>query len=119
MAASTIGELVAQARVLLQDRIEEYRFSDAELVTNLNFAFKETRRIRPDLFMDAPSLVPTYLVADIANINKVVAIDQQYEMALVYYMVGMAHLRDEESTSDARASAMLNKFTSQLLVAAS
>jgi len=44
-----------------------------------------------------------------------VPIDPQVRVAFVYYICGMAQLRDEENTQDARSAMFLNKFVSQLL----
>jgi hypothetical protein len=41
--------------------------------------------------------------------------DPMYRSALVYYIVGRAQLRDDESTTDQRASALLTKFVGQML----
>jgi hypothetical protein len=38
-----------------------------------------------------------------------------YRSALVYYVIGRIQLRDDEPTVDARAGALLQKFTAQLL----
>ena len=109
MALLTVADFVARARVLLQDTIEEYRYSDAELVASLNEALLESRRLRPDFFLNRT--VPSY---DSGSPATEVEIDEQYKVSFVYYMVGNAHLRDEEDTQDQRATAFLNKFVSQL-----
>jgi hypothetical protein len=111
MALATVEDLVTTARVLLQDRVEPYRYSTAELLVALSMGMLEARRLRPDLFRATPDETPDYDTLDDTEIE----IDQQYRPALLYYVVGHAHLRDEEDTSDARASAFLQKFTAQLL----
>lgn len=111
MAIGTVSELITQARVLLQDTIVDYRYSDAELLVALSMAMLEARRIRPDLFIDDLDDVPTYS----ANDNTVIAIDQQYRPGLLYYVVGMAQLRDDDQATDQRAGALLGRFTAQLL----
>jgi predicted GNAT superfamily acetyltransferase len=111
VALDTVADYVTRARVLLQDTIESYRYSDADLVEGLNQGLMESRRLRPDLFIF--TTVPSYTEADIAA-ETAVEIDEQFRVAYVYYMVGNAHLRDEEDTADARAAAFLNKFIAQL-----
>jgi hypothetical protein len=41
--------------------------------------------------------------------------DQQYRLALVYFILGTMQLRDEEDVQDARATAYMLKFTSMLI----
>lgn len=114
-ALDTVQKYLDQARVLLQDTTEPYRYSNLDLVTALNLAFLEARRIRPDLmrafFRD--NEMPEYVVG---SLGATVEVDPQYRMAFVYYMCGNIQLRDEEENTDARAAQFLNKFTSQLLV---
>jgi hypothetical protein len=49
-ALVTVADYVSDARVLLQDTVEPYRYADTELVTGLNFALMECRKQRIDLF---------------------------------------------------------------------
>jgi len=111
-ALDTVAKYVTSARVLLQDTYAgSYRYSDAELVLALSFAILEARRIRPDLFLDRFDALPAFTVND----STAVVIDEQYRVAFLYYIVGHAQLRDDENTTDARASVFLNKFVAQLL----
>lgn len=109
-ALNTVGDIIDYSRILLQDTIEPYRYATPQLINILNFSLLEVRRVRPDLFLATPTEVPFY-----STDVDVVAIDQQYRLALVYYTVGQANLRDEEDTQDARAAAMLLKFTQMLI----
>lgn len=114
MALNTVAELVGTARVLLQDKIEPYRYEDDELLVGLNAALLEARRLRPDLFINRASAIPSYSIVDSTEI----AFPEMYWSALLYYIVGHAQLRDEESGDDPRSMAFLNKFTAQLMTAA-
>lgn len=109
---STVQNYLTSARVLLQDTDEPYRYSDVELVDAMNLAFLEARRMRADLFLDAT--VPEYSAASLAT---TVVMDQQYRLAILYFMVGHANLRDEEDTTDARATAFLNGARSKFMAA--
>lgn len=110
-ALSTVGDYIARARVLLQDTISPYRYSDDELTHNISLGFLEIRRLRPDLVMNvADANLPDY-----SSSGQNVDIDVQYRVALLYYVIGQAQLRDEENVQDARASVFLNKFLSQML----
>lgn len=113
MALDTVADYIADARVLLQDQYAGgYRYTDAELVTALNHAFLEMRRLRPDMFI-AKKAVPSYSAASTAT---AVDCDIQYRVSLLYYICGRAELKDDEPTQDTRATAFINKFTAQLLV---
>lgn len=107
---NTVADLVAHARVLVQDKSVPYRYSDDEFLTNLNSAVMESKRLRPDLWLRVVTL-PSYTLVD----STVLTIDQQYRMSLVYYMIGMAQLRDEEETTDVRAVSFLTKFKTDLV----
>lgn len=112
MALLTVQDYLAQARVLLLDKIEPYRYETDEIIEALNMGIMEARRLRPDLFTGYfRSDLPDYTVADLV---EEVPIDPMYRKAFVYYIVGHCQLRDEENTQDTRASAMLNKFVAQL-----
>jgi len=110
-ALETVANFVDTARVLLQDRISPYRYETDQLVTALNIALSDARRLRPDLFL--PNFeIPFYPVE---TLNTKVQFPEFYKSALLYYIVGFAQLRDEEDTSDARAAALMQKFSGTLL----
>jgi hypothetical protein len=108
MALSTVAQLVALARTLTQDTVAPYRYADPDFVTALNAGLLESRRLRPDFY--AGSSVPSYSTVD----TTAVTIDEQYRLAFVYYMCGMAQLRDEEETQDTRAAAFMALFERSL-----
>ncbi len=111
MAVETVTDMVRIARTLTQDtRVGHYRYSDNEFLDALNAAMLEVRRVRPDLLLGYKK-APSYSSVG----NDIVAVDEQYRMSLVYYMIGHVHLRDEEDTQDARATVFMNKFVSQML----
>jgi len=113
MALETVANYVNEARVLLQDIVPPYRYSDAELVSNLNLGIMTARRNRPDLFLSV-STIPQFIVSDVANLT-LFNMDPQYRVAFLFFMVGFAQLRDEEDTQDTRAAAFIGKFTQQLM----
>jgi len=113
MALDTVTDYVREARVLLQDQVETYRYSNAELLQALNMGILTARRLRPDLFIGvAAADLPEYDTVD----STAVDIDVQYRTAFLYFMVGHAQMRDEEDTQDQRAAAFIGKFTQQLMV---
>jgi hypothetical protein len=112
-ALDTVADYIADARVLLQDAVEPYRYPNAELVENLNLGLLEMRRLRPDLMMATfRSSIPKY---SSTSTSTAVACDVQYRMALLYYICGQAQLRDAEEVQDARSAAFLARFTAQML----
>jgi len=113
-----LGDLLDQIRILLQDTDTsggEYRYSTESLVTNINQGLMEMYRIRPDIFLELNFKIPVY---DNASLDAVITIEPQHVPAIIYYTVGMAQLRDDEPTQDARASGFLGKFTSMLTAVA-
>jgi hypothetical protein len=114
-ALDTVGDYLAEARRLLQDQFTPYRYPDEDLVEALNIALTEVRRLRADLLL--PSFViPYFDSSGTIDMTALVPFEPMYRSALTYYVVGRAQLRDDEATTDTRASALLAKFTSQMLV---
>ena len=110
-----IGGIMAMVRTLLQDQSlagSEYRYSDDSLYMNLNMGLLEMFRIRPDVFLSEYFTVPQYTTG---QSDSALPIEQQFVPALVYYVVGLTQLRDDEGEQDARASGFLGKFTSMLV----
>jgi hypothetical protein len=120
-ALETVGQYLTESRRLLQDEFQPYRYGDDDLIDALNIGLLEARRLRADLFLPAFSLPyfdPTKSSPG-SDLDQKVAFDPMYRQSLVYYMVGRMQLRDDEGTTDARAGALITKFTSQLLTIAS
>lgn len=113
MVLETVEKYVAYARELLQDEKDTpYRYSDASLVRALSLALPEAKRLRPDLFLN--QTIPTFAAKD----ATVVPMDEIYRTALVYYMCGIAQLRDDEEVTDQRAAAFLGMFQAKLVAGA-
>jgi len=110
-ALDTVANYVSSARTLLQDATSPYRYSDADLVLALNLGVYEARKARPDLFIGRNDNLPNYTTND----STAVSFDKQYRLALLYFVIGYAQLRDEEATQDARAAALLTSFRTMLL----
>jgi hypothetical protein len=116
-ALDTVGQYLEETRRLLQDEVVPYRYPDDDLVDALNIGLMEARRLRADLFLplfDIPWFDPTRTSPG-TDLDAKVTLDPMYRSALVYYIVGRAQLRDDEPTTDTRASALITKFTAQLL----
>jgi hypothetical protein len=115
-ALETVGQYLEESRRLLQDENSPYRYPNDDLIDALNIALLEARRLRADLFL--PSFTMPWFDPAKQTTSDLVApvpIDPMYRQSLVYYIVGRAQLRDDESTVDARAASLMTKFTAQLL----
>jgi hypothetical protein len=113
MALDTVTQYVNETRVLLQDTVVTYRYADAELISALNLAIMTARRNRPDLFLEVTT-IPQFTTTDLTA-GTAFAMDIQYRVPFLLFMVGFSQLRDEEDTQDARSGAFIAKFTQQLL----
>ncbi len=108
----TVADYISDARILLLDTIAPYRYDDPSLLTALNVAILETRRLRPDLFVFCSGgTVPAYA----ANDNSIVPIEEQFRLAILHGLVGHALERDQEDVQDARSQAFL-LYMSNLLI---
>jgi hypothetical protein len=114
MALDTIDDYIREARVLLQDTREPYRYNANEMVDALSAGLGEARRLRGDLFLPLFE-VPAYQGLT-TPVGTKVPMDRMYQSALLYYLVGKMQLRDDEATTDSRAATLIAKFTQQLLV---
>lgn len=110
----TVSDYLSSARTLLQDLVIPYRYSDADLVADLNMAISEIVTMRPDLYMRElrNSTVPTAYSS--GSPSTPVSVDLRYRVAVLDYIVGHAQLRDDEETSDKRAAALLALFQAKL-----
>lgn len=111
---ATVGDYVTEARTLLQDSRTPYRYPTADLKGALGLALYEARKLRPDLFVGGAVQDIEGTTAD----GTTVTMDRQFRMALVYYIVGHAAMRDEEEGSDTRGAAFKRAFAVQLLMVA-
>ncbi len=104
MALDTVSGIVSAARILVQDAVQPYRYSDDDFVLALNMAVSEAKRIRPDFFRSG---IPVYSAVDSTSLD---AIELTYRVPFVYYLCGQVQLRDAEETQDARAVAFIQMF---------
>lgn len=103
----TVADYIADARVLLLDTVMPPRYDDASLLTALNVALLEGRRLRADLFVyndRKGGMVPAYTAVD----TTPVPMEPQFRLAFLHGIVGHAIERDQEDIQDRRAVAFLN-----------
>jgi len=111
---NTVADYVADARVLLQDLIPDYRYDDASLLVAINAALLEARRIKPELFVfnfEAGGQVQSFTEVD----DTYVDIEPQFRLAVLHGICGHALERDQEDVQDTRATAFLALFTQGLV----
>lgn len=115
--AYTIGGLLSEARVLLNDVADAptTRYTDSDLVGAFNLALLQARGKRPDAFlaMGLRNPVPQYVMPD--DSSTAFPLDPIFFPAFLYYVVGHAELREDTFADDSRAISLMNKFVSQLL----
>lgn len=108
----TVQDYVTDARTLLQDVIFPFRYDDLSLLTALNVALLEGRRLRPDLFVyHYGAHVPTF---GPKVTTEEVVIEEQFRHAFVYGLCAHALARDQEDVEDQRSNAFMQVFTTVL-----
>ena len=109
MAHRTIGDVIIDARVILNDSAGD-RYTDDQLISDFNNAITQTKTLRPDAFILGEAL-PEYTSADLALNFPLPYIFLQ---SFVYYLAGNAELRDDEFAVDNRAMTLLTAFRRDL-----
>lgn len=125
----TAADALVQARHILQDREEPYRYTEAELILILNTALTEIKRLRPDAFAGSFQTATPFFV-DPADLSPPVGsipttdpwpIDQMFVAPVIEYIAGYAELRDDEfvdgaaNSSSGRSVALLQRFVARLV----
>lgn len=111
-ALETFDDYIEDGRVLLQDTVKPYRYSDDSLETAMNVTLLEARRLRPDLFVySGPSV---QIVGKVGEGVKV-KMEEQFRLALLHGFVAHALERDQEDIQDERASTFMTIFNGILI----
>jgi len=103
---ATLAALVSEARGILQDRREPYRYSDDDLLNYARDAVVAAFRVRPDLRIGVDWL------RDDTDFPSVL---EDYWAPSVEYVTAAAELRDDQFSQDGRAAALLQKFRASLM----
>jgi len=109
----TVSDYITDARTLLQDVIQPYRYDDPSLLVAFNTTILEARRIRPDLFVynHGHDRVPSFN----SNDNEEFKMEPAFRLAFVFGTVAHALMRDQEDIEDSRATAFMSAFNSMLI----
>ena len=114
--AKTYQTAISEAREILQDTEEPYRYSDELLLNKLNRGLQEIGRIRPDAFWDTFSVdnvvIPEVETGDLA---ETFPIPMQFYAPTVSFIAAWAEVLDDEFTTDGRAAMMLAQFKEQVM----
>jgi hypothetical protein len=124
--AKTLDDLVGEIRLMLKDRREPYRYSQADVIEAVNSALREVKRLRPDAFLTCcvdgtdgggTIAMPDYTPADLGLTPTPTAfpIDENFYLAVVFHVVGKLQLGDDEFAVDNRAMTLLAAFRQNLL----
>jgi hypothetical protein len=108
----SVQSYVDEVRTLLLDKRKPYRYSDSEVLTALNTALAEARRLRADLFVYRHGNRVPYFTA---ISGETVPIDTQFRLAFVYGIAGHVLERDDEDVQDQRAASFTTQFYSILI----
>lgn len=114
LMSKTVADILTEARGYLQDTSAEPRYSQEDLISFLNDAVFEIRRLRPDLFLGTYG--QPVIQYDDTELLELFAFPQ-YATATGYFVAGSAELRDDEFVDDNRAMTLLARFSSMLLKA--
>lgn len=107
----TIDDALVDARVILNDTAGD-RYTDAQLISDLNNALSTTKSIRPDAFI-LGEVLPEFTVADL-NLSTDFPMPEIFYQSFVYYLAGNAELRDDEFAVDGRAMTLLATYRRNL-----
>ena len=109
----SIDDALTDARVILNDTAGD-RYTDSQLVSDLNNAISMTKLLRPDLFK-LGEVLPEFTIADLGlGTPTDFPMPEVYYQSFVYYLSGNAELRDDEFAVDGRAMTLLSAYRRNL-----
>lgn len=111
----TITDYINDARTLLLDTTQPYRYDDDSLVAAMNVILLEARRIRPDIFIYNKLVNGSKVPSFQANDGSVLVMEEQFRLAILHGMMGQTIMRDQEDIQDARSGAYMKIFSDMLL----
>lgn len=125
----TAVDIIGQTRHILQDRQEPYRYAEDDLITALNYAMTEVRRLRPDAFAGAFTTTTAPQFHDPTGGDPMDGsipttdpwpIDEMFIAPVTEYVAAHAELRDDEfvdgaaSPESGRAQLFYQRFVARL-----
>lgn len=124
-ATKTLDDAVNEIRMLINDNDPDgYRFTQTQVLQKVNTALREVYRYRPDAYVGnftqgilSANSPMTYDPTDLGK-NPATAFpldDRLFFSPVVFYVVGMLDLTDDEFADDNRAMTVLAAFRNQLI----
>lgn len=124
MANLTYQQLLAQARVIVQDTFTDptlQRYPDQTLVDIFNRGLQELYRIRPDAFYDLWSDSAEDFVVPVINTSTAIvdpvnswalpfALPMMFFNPMVNWVIGLLEAVDDEFTEDSRSTQFIAQF---------
>jgi len=115
MAQPTMAEVVALARITLQDRDSDaYRMSDDDLLEFANNGLDEFFQMRPDLFIGQMSLATASEGHQLA-LGNALPIDGRWKRLLADYVISRTETGDDEHQNAGRAGAFMKQLERRLV----
>lgn len=109
----SIDQALVDARVILNDTTGE-RYTNDDLISDLNSAISMTKMLRPDAFI-LGEVLPEFTTADLGlGTPTDFPLPEIFYQSFVYYLAGNAELRDDEFAVDNRAMTLLTAYRRNL-----
>lgn len=105
----TVNSITNKARRILEDTLTPYRWSDDEIRDHLNDGILSLNRVRPETRYVDSRLVDRIELPD--GNDETILIEDNFEAALVFYVVYRCYLNDDSDTVNSQLAEMyLSKF---------
>jgi hypothetical protein len=126
--SKSLDDAVTQVRLTINDvgvNGANFRYTNDQIVAQFNTALRELYRYRPDAFIGNftqgvlanTTPLPTYTAAVDLGLNPATVLpfdDRFFFNAVVFFMVGMLELGDDEFTDASRSAQLLSSFRQML-----
>lgn len=121
--AKSIDDVLTEARAIINDSDEPFRYEDALLIRLLNTALREVYTLRPDAFIGnfqtgilSGGTITDLTVDDLEQSPETPfpCDDRIFFSPVVLYVAGKAEISDDEFANDGRAMTILNSFRNML-----
>lgn len=116
-----IDDAITEARQAVNDNALPYRFSQQQLISNLNTALREVYRYRPDAYIGnfvagvlSYNAVPSYAVTDLGTNISFPVDDRLFFNPVVFFIAGRLEIADDEFVDEGRAMTLLQSFRAML-----
>jgi hypothetical protein len=127
--SKSLDDAVTQVRLTINDvgvNGANFRYTNAQIVAQFNTAIRELYRYRPDAFIGNftqgvlvnNNPLPTYSDAIDLGLNPATVLpfdDRMFFNAVVFFIVGMLELGDDEFTDQSRSAQLLSSFRQMLI----